>query len=440
MEVTRAWWAGTLLAVAVLLVSDLILAGRQNRRPTAREAALGVAFYSGAAAVFGVLLTLGFGGRFGGEFAAGWLTEYSLSIDNLFVFMVLMSRFAVPASLQLRVLTIGIVLALVLRGLLIAAGSAAIAAFSWVFYIFGAFLLWTAWKLLHEAPDADEAEESTRLAGFLQRHLRTSRTWRGSRLTVRENGRRVLTPMLVVMIAIGVTDVLFALDSIPAIFGLTREPFLVVSANAFALMGLRQLYFLVEGLLDRLVHLAHGLSIVLAFIAVKLVLEALHDNDLPFVNGGRPVGWAPTVPVWLSLLVVIATLAVTAATSLISERRAIRSAPPRQDALSGGSSAEPGRPGPVPRPEPDPRAEAGPDPRAGQPAEPGGRRPRGGDLDRRHPQNGDPGAGPVDNRHPERAREPSRTPTPLPATRWPLRFHPPSEGPSPHPGAGPGKR
>jgi tellurite resistance protein TerC len=322
VEVTRIWWVGTLVTAFLLLMTDLILTSRQKRRPTAREAALGVAFYTGTSVAFAVLLWVSFGPRYGGEFAAGWLTEYSLSVDNLFVFMVLMARFAVPPPLQLRVLTIGIVLALVLRGALIAAGSAALAAFSWVFYLFGAFLLWTAWKLLREGPGGKEAEESGKLVTWLQHRLGTARHWADGRLTVVENGRRVLTPMLFVMVAIGMTDVLFALDSIPAIFGLTKEPFLVVSANAFALMGLRQLYFLVEGLLDRLVHLSHGLALVLGFIAVKLVLEALHDNDLPFLNGGRPVGWAPVIPVWASLCVVLGILAVTAATSMVSRRRA----------------------------------------------------------------------------------------------------------------------
>jgi tellurite resistance protein TerC len=343
MEVTRAWWVGTLAAVAVLLTVDLILTGRQRRRPTPREAALGVAFYSGTALIFCALLWFAFGGQYGGEFAAGWLTEYSLSVDNLFVFMILMTRFAVPSSLQLRVLTIGIVLALVLRGTLIAAGSAAIAAFSWVFYVFGAFLLWTAWKLLRDDTGGQESQDSTRLVAFLQKYLRTTGTWRGNRLTVRENGRRVLTPMLVVMVAIGVTDVLFALDSIPAIFGLTKEPFLVVSANAFALMGLRQLYFLVGGLLDRLVNLGRGLAVVLGFIAVKLVLEALHDNELPFLNGGRPVDWVPQIPVWASLLFVVGTLAVTAATSLISERRRVDDGAVRTTPATAVGAA-PGRP------------------------------------------------------------------------------------------------
>jgi tellurite resistance protein TerC len=320
MEVTKAWWVGTLVAICLLLLTDLLVTGRRKQRPTSREAAIGVAFYSGTAVTFGVLVWMAFGARYGGEFAAGWLTEYSLSVDNLFVFMVLMSRFAVPSALQLRVLTIGIVLALILRGTLIATGSAVIGAFTWVFYLFGAFLLWTAWNLLRQGAGREESKESTRLVALLQRHLRTTKTWSGGRLTARENGRRVLTPMLVVMVAIGMTDVMFALDSIPAIFGLTKEPFLVVSANAFALMGLRQLYFLVEGLLDRLVHLGKGLAVVLGFIAVKLILEALHENDLPFINGGQKITWAPEIPIWASLVTVVSTLAVTTVTSLVSDQ------------------------------------------------------------------------------------------------------------------------
>lgn len=321
MEVTKAWWLATIAAVVLLLLVDLLSTARQQQRPTPRQAALGVAFYTGTALAFGALVWIVFGAQYGGEFAAGWLTEYSLSIDNLFVFMVLMTRFAVPESMQLRVLTIGVVLALVLRAGLIAAGSAAISAFSWVFYLFGAFLLWTAGKLLRrERATEENTEEPPQLVSFLQRHLQTTTTWQGGQLTIHEHGRRVLTPMPIVMIAIGLTDVLFALDSIPAIFGLTEEPFLIVFANAFALMGLRQLYFLVGGLLDRLRHLGHGLAVILGFIAVKLVLEALHGNDLPFVNGGHPVEWAPQIPIWGSLLFVIGTLAVTTATSLLWEQ------------------------------------------------------------------------------------------------------------------------
>ncbi len=340
MHVSMQWWIGTLAAVAILLLVDLVVTGRANRPPSPREAALGVAFYSGTAVVFGLLVLTTFGPQYGGEFAAGWLTEYSLSVDNLFVFMVLMARFSVPDALQLRVLTIGILLALVLRGLLIGAGAAAISAFSWVFYLFGGFLLWTAWSLLRgHAKTSDEppvAEESSRIVRVLERVLPTTRQWHGGKVLARVGGRRVLTPMMITMIAIGTTDVLFALDSIPAIFGLTKEPFLVVSANAFALMGLRQLYFLVGGLLNRLVYLGQGLAVVLGFIAVKLTLEALHENALPFINGGRPVGWAPQIPVLASLLVVIGTLAVTAGVSLLAERHRDGRGPGRSHFWAGG--------------------------------------------------------------------------------------------------------
>jgi tellurite resistance protein TerC len=321
VPVPLLWWVLTLAAVGVLLLVDLILLGRTGRAPTPLESALGVAFYTAAAGVFAVILLFRFGTTIAGEFTAGWLTEYSLSVDNLFVFMVLMARFSVPQELQLRVLTIGIVLALLLRGLLIGAGAAAIHAFSWIFYLFGAFLLWTAWGLLREPLGTPQGDEEPVLAvRLVERALPTTREWHGGRVLARVDGRRVITPMLLTMVAIGLTDVMFAFDSIPAIFGLTQEPFLVISANAFALMGLRQLYFLVGGLLERLVHLGRGLSLVLAFIAVKLVLEALHENELPFVNGGRPVHWGPEISALDSLVVVLGVLAVTTVTSLVSTR------------------------------------------------------------------------------------------------------------------------
>lgn len=349
MHVPFLWWAGTLGTIAVLLLVDLFVLGRARRPPTPREAAAGVAFYASTALAFALLLLLRFGPTYSGEFAAGWLTEYSLSVDNLFVFMVIMSRFAVPRELQLRVLTIGIVLALVLRGLLIGGGAAAVHAFSWVFFLFGAFLLWTAWGLLREPlggpASSEEPEEQDRPAlpvRILERMLPTTREWHGGKAVVRVSGRRMITPMTITMAAIGTTDVMFAFDSIPAIFGLTKEPFLVVSANAFALMGLRQLYFLVGGLLNRLVYLGRGLAAVLAFIAVKLILEALHANELPFLNGGRPVAWAPELSATTSLVVVVAILAVTSLASLLVTRsRSRRSVFPR-----------PGPAGPAPNPTP----------------------------------------------------------------------------------------
>jgi tellurite resistance protein TerC len=346
VHVSVAWWAGTLAFLAVLLVVDLVLSGRLAARhdraagESPAHSGRWVLFYCAVALGFGGLLAVEFGPAYAGQFVAGWLTEYSLSVDNLFVFIVLMARFSVPQQLQLRVLTVGIVLALVLRGILIVVGAAVLERFTWVFYLFALFLLWTAWSLLRgrdepagpsAATAADQDEPAT--VRLLQRVLPTTSTWHGARLVVRERrlrdrvrlggggrGRLVATPMLLTMVAIGVTDVLFALDSIPAIFGLTREPFLVVCANAFALIGLRQLFFTVRGLLDRLTHLDKGLSLVLAFIGVKLGLEALHDNSLPFVNGGEPVSWAPHLPTAVSLGVVAGILAATAAASLVGGR------------------------------------------------------------------------------------------------------------------------
>jgi tellurite resistance protein TerC len=351
MHVTGIWWAGTFIALLLLLALDVVVTSRQKRAPSTSEAARWVAFYVSAAIAFGVCVVAGFGGDYGGQFFAGWLTEYSLSVDNLFVFMVIMARFAVPPSLQLRVLTVGIVLALVLRGILIAVGAAAVERFSWVFLIFGAFLLWTAWGLVRENGRDDEAEVPTkdgvpvpppesRVVRVVERTFPTTRIWHGTRFMARVNGRTVLTPMLLVMIAIGFTDVLFALDSIPAIFGLTKEPFLVIAANGFALLGLRQLYFLVGGLVDRLVYLNKGLSFVLAFIGVKLILEALHTNHAGFINNGEPVEWAPEIPVLVSLAVVIGTLVVTAVASLVVLHRRRRAL---DDEIPGGTAAFAGR-------------------------------------------------------------------------------------------------
>jgi tellurite resistance protein TerC len=321
MEPSLTWWIATAVLVILLLSADLLVTGRQQRPPTAREAAAWVGGYCAVALLFGAGITVGFGAEYGGQFVAGWLTEYSLSVDNLFVFLVLMARFAVPPALQLRVLTIGIVLALVLRGLMIAVGVAVIARYSWVFLFFGAFLLWTAWGLVRGGDEHQPSAEPNRLVRLIERVVPTTPQWQGARFFTREQGRRVLTPMAITMVAIGTTDVLFALDSIPAIFGLTREPFLVVAANAFALMGLRQLYFLVGGLIEKLPLLSVGLALVLAFIGVKLVLEALAENTLPFLNGGRPVEAVPHISVAASLGVVIGTLLVTTLAGLALGRR-----------------------------------------------------------------------------------------------------------------------
>lgn len=312
-------WVVTLAVTLAVLVLDVFVIGRHPHTPSMRETGIALGVYIGAAVLFGVGVTVFAGGTYGGQFFAGWITEYSLSIDNLFVFIIIMSRFAVPRSLQQTALLVGIILALVLRGIFIGIGAVAIQRLSWIFYLFGAFLVYTAINLARQK--GDENYHENRLIGFVRTHLRVSDDYDGVRLTTRQAGRRLVTPMLVVLIALGTTDLLFALDSIPAIYGLTKEPYLVLTANIFALMGLRQLYFLIGGLLKRLVYLSLGLSVVLAFIGVKLVLEALHLNELPFLNGGEHITWAPEIPIWLSLVVILGTLAVTTVASLVKSHR-----------------------------------------------------------------------------------------------------------------------
>ncbi|WP_203779172.1 TerC family protein [Actinoplanes philippinensis] len=317
-----AWvWVATLVALVAVLAVDLLIIGRRPHEPSMKEAGGWVAFYVGLAVVFGIGVWLTAGGQAAGEFYTGWLTEYSLSVDNLFVFVIIMARFAVPRHLQQKVLLIGIVLALVMRGIFIAAGAALITQFSWVFYIFGAFLVYTAITLV-KGEDEDEEFKENILIRWAKRALPLSSEFGDGRFSVvSAAGKRLFTPMLIVMIAIGTTDLIFALDSIPAIFGITKEPYLVFTANVFALMGLRQLFFLLGGLLERLVYLNIGLAVVLAFIGVKLVLEALHTNSLSFINGGEGFHWAPEIPIWLSLLVILGTLAVATLASLAKTSR-----------------------------------------------------------------------------------------------------------------------
>nr|WP_230416138.1 TerC family protein [Micromonospora tarapacensis] len=314
-------WAATLIALTAVLAVDLLIIGRRPHEPSVRESSLWVALYVGLALLFGLGLWFTAGASVAGQFYTGWLTEYSLSVDNLFVFVIIMARFAVPRPYQQKVLLIGIVLALVMRGGFIAAGAALISQFTWVFYLFGAFLIYTAINLARHGESSEEEFTENILIRWSRRALPISKGYDGARLTVRTNGRRLFTPMLIVMIAIGTTDLIFALDSIPAIFGITHEPYLVFTANVFALMGLRQLYFLLGGLLDRLIYLSHGLAVVLGFIGVKLILEALAENRLPFINHGEHVGWAPHIPIWLSLLVILGTLAIATVASLIRSSR-----------------------------------------------------------------------------------------------------------------------
>ncbi|MCW2848574.1 MAG: TerC family protein [Marmoricola sp.] len=312
------WWLTVGITSAVLLF-DIVVIGRRPHEPSRKEVSVALTVFIGMAVAFGIGVWVIAGHRYGTEFFAGWLTEYSLSVDNLFIFLIIMNKFAVPKKLQQSALLVGIVLALIMRGIFIAVGAAAINNFSWVFYIFGLFLIYTAVKLAKEGAededDEDEFEEN-RLIKMIERRFPATTEWHGTKLMTIENGKRVITPMLIVIVALGTTDLLFALDSIPAIYGLTKEPYLVLTANIFALMGLRQLYFLIGGLLERLIFLSYGLAFLLGFIGVKLILHAMHENELPFVNGGEHISWAPDIPIWLSLAVIIGTLVVTTVLSL----------------------------------------------------------------------------------------------------------------------------
>ena len=332
MDVSPLVWWLTIGVTSAVLLFDVIVIGRRPHEPSRREVSLALGFFVGLAVLFGIGVWIFSGARYGTEFFAGWLTEYSLSVDNLFIFLIIMAKFGVPKELQQNALLVGIVLALIMRGIFIAVGAAAINNFSWIFYLFGLFLVWTAWKLAKEGPEDEDEFEENRLIKFVERRFPATSEWHGTKILSVENGKRVLTPMFVVILALGTTDLLFALDSIPAIYGLTREPFLVLTANIFALMGLRQLYFLIGGLLERLVYLSYGLAVLLGFIGVKLILHAMHENELPFINGGEHIEWAPEIPIWLSLLVIVGILVVTTVLSLMKSGL---STPEERDKVTG---------------------------------------------------------------------------------------------------------
>ncbi|MBX9425879.1 MULTISPECIES: TerC/Alx family metal homeostasis membrane protein [Streptomyces] len=312
MDVSMTLWVVTILGLAALIGADFFI-GRKPHDVSVKEAGIWTIVWIVLAGLFGLGLLLSGNSQASGEFFAGYITEKSLSVDNLFVFVLIMAKFAVPSHLQQRVLLVGVVIALVLRTIFIAAGAAIIASFSWVFYIFGAFLIYTAWKLIQEArADEDEDDwEENRLLKSVEKRFGVADRYHGTKLFIRANGKRVMTPLMVVMLAIGTTDILFALDSIPAIFGLTQDPYIVFTANAFALMGLRQLYFLIGGLLKKLVHLSYGLSVILGFIGVKLVLHALHESGVH----------VPEISIPFSLAFIGGVLVITTITSLIASKR-----------------------------------------------------------------------------------------------------------------------
>jgi TerC family integral membrane protein len=321
MDIAGWVWTATLVGMVGVIVVDLAVVARRPHEPSVGESTIWVSIYVTAAVLFGLGIWLFAGASYGAQFYVGWLTEYSLSIDNLFVFMIIMSRFAVPRQYQQKVLLIGIVLALLMRGAFIATSAAVINQFMLIFYVFGAFLLYTAVKFARQGEvDVSDFKENA-VIQWSRRVLPVSRRYDESRLTTVVDGRLMFTPLIIVLIAIGTTDLIFALDSIPAIFGLTKEPYIVLTANVFALMGLRQLYFLLGGLLVRLKYLSIGLALVLGFIGVKLIMEALHANNLPLVNDGEPFESVPQIPIWLSLTVIAVTLTVTTIWSLISSHR-----------------------------------------------------------------------------------------------------------------------
>ncbi|GLB69444.1 TerC family protein [Arthrobacter mangrovi] len=316
MTVPPLIWGITIVVILALLAFDYFFHIRKAHVPTLKEAAVWSSIYVGIAIVFGILVLIFGGSAMGSEYFAGYITEKALSVDNLFVFLIIIASFHVPREDQQKVLLFGIVFSLIARTGFIFLGAALINSFAWVFYAFGLILILTAGNLLKPEKDGDEADNF--IIRLARKMFHTTDYYDGDKLFTQVDGKRALTPMLLVMVAIGGTDILFALDSIPAIFGLTQNVYIVFTATAFSLMGLRQLYFLIDGLLDRLIYLSYGLAAILAFIGVKLILHALHENNLPFINGGEPVE-VIEITTGLSLTVIIGVLLVTVIASLLSK-------------------------------------------------------------------------------------------------------------------------
>ncbi|GAA0541180.1 TerC/Alx family metal homeostasis membrane protein [Paractinoplanes ferrugineus] len=312
-------WLLTVLGIVGLLLFDFFFHVRKAHVPTLGEAARWTAIYVSIALLFGLGVTIFGGGQMGAEYFAGYVTEEALSVDNLFVFLLLLSSFKVPRADQQKVLLVGIAVSLAARTGFIFLGAALINSFAWVFYLFGLILLLTAGNLLREQGRDDDETPDNFVIRVARRFLSTSDVYDGDKLFTDQDGRRVMTPMLLVMVAIGGTDILFALDSIPAIFGLTQNVYLVFTATAFSLLGLRQLYFLIDGLLDRLVYLSYGLAAILALIGVKLILHAMHENNVPFINDGDPIH-AAEISTGLSLTLIVGILTLTVVVSLLSPK------------------------------------------------------------------------------------------------------------------------
>ena len=324
MEVSPLVWGLTIAFIVGLLVFDFYFHVRKAHVPTLREAAIWSALYVGIALLFGFGVLVFGGPTPGGEYFAGYITEKALSVDNLFVFLIIMSSFRVPREDQQKVLLFGIAFALVARTGFIFLGAALINSFAWVFYLFGLVLILTAGNMLKSDHGESESADNV-VVRLARRFMHTTDHYDGDRLFTTVDGKRAMTPMLLVMVAIGGTDILFALDSIPAIFGLTQNTYLVFTAVAFSLLGLRQLFFLIEGLLDRLIYLSYGLAAILAFIGVKLILHALHENNIPFINDGEPIP-VTEISTSVSLTVILGVLTVTVVASLVSPAGRARNA------------------------------------------------------------------------------------------------------------------
>jgi tellurite resistance protein TerC len=318
MQVSPLIWIITIAVTIVFFVYEFFVHVRKPHEPSIGESARWSVFYISLALLFGVGIGTLSGWTYGGEYFAGYLTEKALSIDNLFVFLLVMGAFAVPKIYQQKVLMVGIIIALVLRGIFIAVGATLIENLSWIFYVFGALLLLLAYRQAFSNHESDPA--NNRFMRFIRRHLAVTDEYHEDKLTVKKDGKRFVTPMLLTIIAIGFVDLIFAVDSIPAIYGLTDQAYIVFTANVFALMGLRQLFFLIGGLLERLVYLSQGLAVILAFIGVKLVFHALHVNELAFINGGQPLLWIPEIPISFSLIFIAATITVATVASLFKTR------------------------------------------------------------------------------------------------------------------------
>lgn len=322
MGVPPAVWLITSAVIVGFFVFDFFGHVKNAHEPSLKESGLWTVFYVAMALAFGGVVWWFWDGEHAAQYYTGYVTEKALSVDNLFVFALIMASFKIPRKYQQKVLLLGIAVALIMRLLFILLGAAVIAAWSDVFYLFALFLLWTAAKLAYdEATDQEETDPNDMaIVKGLRRIFPVTRSYHGDKLvSATEAGKKAVTPLFVALLAIGFIDVMFALDSIPAIYGITSEPFIVFTTNAFSLLGLRQMYFLLDGLLDRLVYLSYGLAIILGFIGVKLLLHALHENNLPFINGGEDVA-VPEIGTTASLLVIVGVLTVTVIASLIKDR------------------------------------------------------------------------------------------------------------------------